>query len=736
MKNILKNKAVIAFLLAFCLGTIIVLPGIIAGRGIFSLVADYNLQQIPFNMNINQSLKEGSIFWTWYNELGSNFIGTYSFYNLFSPFNIIGYIFPADFFPYLGGILLILKYAVAGLTSFLFLRRYVKNQNYAIIGSLLYSFSGFQLTNTLFFHFHDVVALFPLLLYSLDNLMYENKRGVFGVIVALLALTNWFFFIGEVIFVIIYFLVKVVTGEYKLTISKFSLILFESIFGTLIATFVLLPSFLFVISNPRLGSDWTLLSMIKYPNFGTYLELLRSVLFAPQTMAYRSFITETNYFSVEAYLPVVGITLMLGYFIKNYKKWDSILLEICALFMAVPILNSSFFLFNTAYYARWLFMPILIMVLMSIKYLDNKMGNINISILLNCLLYIAFIVGTFIYISRSSSSNIIFDKVYFILSIVITLINLFALYLICKVHNPQKKVILLLIGIFIYTGIWGNYMVYIYRQENLGVDQQYLDYLNINKYLDIDNNSRTNSSKSCMFNLGVVGRFNNIKSFNSNINGSNFEFYNSIALFRDVSTEIDVNDKLLNNFLGVKYIITCDDEKVDDSYILKEEALPYKLYYNGSSKEIGFSVRQYISSIDFSKLSYDEKIKALNEKIVLNDDQIKKYGDLFNKDVNFRLNEFRFDKNGFSSKIDSNMETLVIYTIPYDIGFEAIVNGKRVEIEKVDNGFMAIKINSGMNEISFSYKTPGLKYGLYISLIALVIYISYYVYNKKVKFVE
>lgn len=736
MKKILKSKALVAFLLALCLGMIIILPGIIAGKGIFSLVADYNLQQIPFNMNINQSLKEGSFLWTWYNELGSNFIGTYSFYNLFSPFNIIGYFFPADFFPYLGGILLILKYAIAGLTSYLFLKRYVKNKNYAIVGSLIYSFSGFQLTNTLFFHFHDVVALFPLLLFSLDNFMYDDKRGVFGIIVALLAITNWFFFIGEVVFVIIYFLVKIFSKEYKFNIHKLFFLVLESVLGTLIAAFVLLPSFLFVISNPRLGSDWTLLSMIKYPNFGTYLELLRSMLFAPQTMAYRSFITETNYFSVEAYLPIVGVVLVLCYFIKNYRNWDSILLVICALFMAIPILNSSFFLFNTYYYARWFYMPILIMTLISIKYLDIGMKNISKGIILNGLLYIVFVLGIFIYISRADTSNIIFNKTYFFLSIVISLINLFYLYLVCNINTHKKKIIMLIIGIFIYTGIWGNYMVYIYRQKNLGVDQKYLEYLNINNYLDIDSNSRTNSSKSCMFNLGVVGRFNNIKSFNSNINGSNFEFYNSIALFREVSTEIDVNDKLLNDFLGVKYIITCAGDKINDSYILVEEAFPYRLYYNDTAKEIGFVVNQYVSSNEFSKLSYDDKVKVLNEKVVLTDAQIRKYGHLFNKNVDFKLNKFSFVKNGFTSKIDSNAETLVIYTIPYDSGFEAIVNGEKAEIEKVDNGFMAIKINSGVNDISFSYKTFGLKYGFYISLIALVIYISYYVYNKKVKFME
>ena len=209
MKKVFSNKTFLAFVLSFMLGTIIIVPNIIGGKGIYNIWADFNVQQIPFNKMINSSIRDGSILWTWYNELGSNFIGTFSFYNLFSVFNIIGYIFPASWFEYIIGPIFIFKYAVAGLTSYLFLKRYVKNKNYAIIGSLLYSFSGFQLTNTMFYHFHDDVALYPLLLYTLDNLMYDNKKGWFAIVVALLAFTNWFFLIGEVIFTILYFVLKI-----------------------------------------------------------------------------------------------------------------------------------------------------------------------------------------------------------------------------------------------------------------------------------------------------------------------------------------------------------------------------------------------------------------------------------------------------------------------------------------------------------------------------------------------
>ena len=108
---------------------------------------------------------------------------------------------------------------------------------------------------------------------------------------------------------------------------------------------------------------------------------------------------------------------------------------------------------------------------------------------------------------------------------------------------------------------------------------------------------------------------------------------------------------------------------------------------------------------------------------------------MFNDDTIVKSEDFRFERNGFYSKINSSSAALVIYTVPYDSGFGATINGEKVKIEKVDNGFMAIKVNSGDNEIYFSYEVPGLKIGILISIGAMIGYVGYFVYDiKKKKF--
>ena len=49
------------------------------------------------------------------------------------------------------------------------------------------------------------------------------------------------------------------------------------------------------------------------------------------------------------------------------------------------------------------------------------------------------------------------------------------------------------------------------------------------------------------------------------------------------------------------------------------------------------------------------------------------------------------------------------------------MNGEPVDVEKVSNGFMAVRCGSGQNTITFCYALPGLRYGVMISIGGLVL---------------
>ena len=136
-------------------------------------------------------------------DLGANFVGSYSFYLLGSPFFWLTIPFPSKAVPYLMAPLLMLKFACAALAGFTFLRRYVRREESAILGALLYAFSGFSIYNVFFNHFHEAIISFPFLLAALDEYMYTRRRGVFALAVFACCFVNYYFFVGQVTFCLI-----------------------------------------------------------------------------------------------------------------------------------------------------------------------------------------------------------------------------------------------------------------------------------------------------------------------------------------------------------------------------------------------------------------------------------------------------------------------------------------------------------------------------------------------------
>ena len=81
-----KHPCLRCLLLAFCCALLSFLPLLLQDGGKLLFMSDYLEQQIPFGMYINESVKSGQVYWSWGMDLGTNFIGAFSFYLLGSPF--------------------------------------------------------------------------------------------------------------------------------------------------------------------------------------------------------------------------------------------------------------------------------------------------------------------------------------------------------------------------------------------------------------------------------------------------------------------------------------------------------------------------------------------------------------------------------------------------------------------------------------------------------------------------
>ncbi len=75
----------------------------------------------------------------------------------------------------------------------------------------------------------------------------------------------------------------------------------------------------------------------------------------------------------------------------------------------------------------------------------------------------------------------------------------------------------------------------------------------------------------------------------------------------------------------------------------------------------------------------------------------------------------------------------MFFSVPFEEGWSAEVDGKPVDIEKVNVGFMAVKVSGDGTEhtIHFTYRTPGFKPGIVISCAAVLLFAAYFVIYKK-----
>ncbi len=92
---------------------------------------------------------------------------------------------------------------------------------------------------------------------------------------------------------------------------------------------------------------------------------------------------------------------------------------------------------------------------------------------------------------------------------------------------------------------------------------------------------------------------------------------------------------------------------------------------------------------------------------------------------------FSRDNSGFTAQITTGEERLVFFSVPWESGWSAEVNGQPAEVEKVNVGFMAVRVPAGASTIRFTYSTPGLALGALASGIGVVLLALYLLLAKR-----
>lgn len=760
-----QNKYWLTFGLCGLAAVCMFLPFYIVDGGFFLYAGDFNSQQIAFYYSANEFVKSGAGSFSWATDLGSGFLNSYAFYLAGSPFWWISLLFPAAWMPYLMVPLLCLKFAVAGGGAYLWMRRYTKDANMAVLGACMYAFSGFTVYNVFFNHFVDVIALFPYLLWALDAAVYEKRRGPFAVLVALNLLNNYFFFAGQVVFLAIYFVIMVLCNNYRINGKTFGVLVFESVVGVGMGAVLAIPTMFSLQNNPRVSSFSSGFGLLLYGKTQQYAAILYSLFFPPDCPYMPVIFTEgvIKWTSMTAYLPLVSMVGVLAYCrCKNGTAFKRILCT-CLVMALVPGLNSMFYAMNSSYYARWYYMPILIMCAATVyglehtEEVDMKKGLVP-TIVALC------VYGVFAIVPKSTEEDgwtlgVIEHPEKFVLNFTLAILGVLLFWGIVKMYQKRPQLPRKLTAAVLAFGcLYGVAHIGIGKFAQWDNDanyrqQQYVDARALAEALP--QGAYRIDDYECYDNLGLWANRSDLQFFNSTVAPSILEFYPNVDVKRDVRSAPEIEKYALRGLLSVKYTI-CPvekqvefEEKVGSNwrYYMTQGSLA--VYENTDWLPMAYAYDAYVTTEEFEAVAESQRANLLMRAIVLDEEQIQRYGmnlrhlseeeqqdfteQQYQEDLNARqsmsASDVQLDNNGLTAYIQLQENGLVLLPVPYDEGFTATVNGEEVPVLKVSGGLMAVNAARGDNTIRLEYHTKGLSASLALAGVSVVVWLGYVGYH-------
>ena len=756
------------------------LPFYILDGGFFHYAGDFNSQQITFYRYMNGFVKGAgypdSAFagaphntFSWATDLGSGVMNAYSFYLYGSPFFWLSVLLPQSWLPYMMVPLLVLKFGVAGGGAYLYLRRYVKNANYAVLGACLYALSGFAVYNVFFNHFVDVVALFPYLLWALDEAIYEDRHGLFAFWVAVNLLNNYFFFVGQVIFLCIYFVCKLTAKDFRLTGRKFGHLLWESVLGVAMGCLLLFPAVLSLLQNPRtidLSSGWGFLT---YAKVQQYLAILLSWILPPDSPYLTSVWSEgvIKWTSMTAYLPLCSLAGAMAYWRSRKADSKKRIVAVCAVCALVPVLNSAFYALNSSYYARWYYMPTLILAAMTVNALEDPDIDLDAPARGIGWIMLATLVFAVVPVrddtTETWSFGVLKNPEQFFVVLGFGLLGLMLYRVLCSKWRQDSRFAQRMTAAVLVFGCAFT-MVHIgigkFGQWHTDSDLVEQDTNALLLKNDLPEGDYRIDTYKIHDNIGMWLDKSCLQYFGSTAAPSILSFYPGLGVKRDVRSEPEITNYALRGLLSVEYLITTPEKResfedeADAGWTYLADVDGYTLYHNDNYVPMGFTYDYYVTDATYQTSIKTLRSNLLMRALVLTDEDVAQYGKYLTELSEDMLNDLHYDSYtqdcadrrahscsvfqmnnaGFHAEITMDKANLVFFSVPYDDGFTAYVNGEKTDILQVDEGLMAVLCPAGASSIDFVYQAAGLSTSRVVTAVAIpvwVVYVACFVRRKR-----
>lgn len=773
-----------AFFLGALMALLALAPAILPYGGRFVTRGDYIEQQLPFILETRRLLRGGLNSYSFSTLLGAPGVGSYAFYTLGSPFVWPLALLPKALIPYGISVMAVLKHAVCALTAFLYLRKMVGSSRLALLGSALYAFSSFTVINTQFYHFTEVIAFFPLILLGLETAMSGAPRpGLLALFCGLNTLTNYYFMLGSALLAALYFAFRLFSEDWRgaRTPRRVIMTLAECALGCALAGVLLAPSMLYMLSITRTGAGDTPVWAQHYTP-SVLMERLRSLLMPIESNVVHAYYGDAaSWASTAAYLPVFGLTGALVFAAKTKgQRWLKALLAALLLASAVPLLGGAFALYTNTAYTRWWYGLALMLALATLYALQGAqeasprvrrawLWAFAACALLSAALTLPFLLPDSALDALASLGSLpakiarvvsnrragaYAEDVFRALSLALSLLGAGAMLLLilCRPRFETALTVVCLCacaqyGAYIAVGDRallsggaeagkGVYTLSEIAEPTLGA----LEFSEPETYTRIDYGAR-------LRNYGLLRGQSSLTCFSS-LRASTVGRFLSMAGFGyDESTTVRPPDNsgAIRALLSVTEYHQMDGEAVPEGFVYSREENGFSVYTSDSAVPMGF-LQTVCTGTYHQRMAPDTVGPVMLAAVTLDDALLERFSDRMERldvyaipdwrESAARLWEnacdrFETSASGFTAHIDAREAGLVVFTIPFDKGFSATLDGQAAEIVPCDVAFMGVWVEPGEHEIAFTYHTRGLRAGIAMSALAALLLAGLVAYEKR-----
>lgn len=729
-------------LISFVILISLIFSSYLLGLESFTLGFDYQNQHLYFYEEFHRLLTSGEApFWSWNLFLGTNFVGSKTYYLLGDPFAYLTLLFPAS--KMMGALFYItlLKLGVAAFSMTLFLKELNISSRVRFIPTMMYTFCGWAFLFVEHPMYFTTFALLPLLFFAIER--YLNRRSVSLVVFSsfILLISNYYLFWSISVFLIFYWPARYFMKE-NVTIKSF---FFDSLklvgaylLGACMSLFLILPAAIHTMQNTRLAEEGTLLTKIWRP-LKIYLDLIMRA-FCPnfdatwdKALLFNTDDYRTN--QLTLYSGALTYLFVLSYFFNKarYKLKETwlwlALYAALGLILITPYGGALMHGLSEPTF-RWTLLFIMINVTISAKYLnDGKFKPVPLiisSLIMSTLLLLLMFIGSrsYDYLQELQLAEI---KV---MAIMIGFILAYVLLL--TLINKPKYQLTLLAGVLIIE-LTASSIMTLHRYPTgseefvLGgkYDQASFDYLHgLDSTLYRTYTPIRPVDYSLYRNLSLHYNYPSISTYDSMYQFSIADYLSLIGANPSYwGFHIIEADRA--KMLGVKYYMIAHHEldlveNLDHLTLIKQFENE-SLYLDPNYLPMGYTYTNYLSKSEALKLSPAD-IDWLNT-LIIEDEILKTRPQLVEVSERDLFKETSHSNNTLTGTITIHQPSYLFFSIPYDEGWKLTVNGEPKAYESVQGGFIGLFLEDGDYEISLTYLPPGFKIGSIISFISLIGYV-------------